>query len=302
MYRVQQILSILLIGFIFLINDLYGQEKNNNESQINFIKYHNIDKAWRFSKGQNVKVAILDWMFNIKSDSSNKYINPTSLVPGQDIGVYDPWHGEWMAEIVHQIAPDCKIIPVRTRPVSTKNDNPFVDRPYEKYIIEGIKFAADHGAVAVTNSMDPFKQSEKLDETIKYAEKKGTVFIDVHPEYLRYIDSSYVLSDSTHLNDLIIHSGIVSVPAHPRKIDPLRDIYTWPYDINPKFKDGWGYSNGPPIVAGVVALMKSVNNNLTVSEIKKIIVETSRNENGFKVLDAEAAVKAALKNIYQLTY
>jgi len=293
MYRARNVISMFLIGFVFFFHSLYGQENIDKEKRKIFIYYHNIDKAWILSKGKNIKVAVLDWMFGIKSDSSNKYVNPVSLVPGQDIGVYKPWHGEWMAEIVYQIAPDCKIIPVRARPASKSNDNPFVDRPYEKYIIKGIKFAADHGAAAVTNSMGPLKQSEKLDEAIKYAEERGTVFIDVHPEYLKYENNSYVLCDSTQLNDLIIHSGIVSVPEHPRGVDHLRDIYTWPYQINPKYKDGWGYSNAPPIVAGVVALMKSVNNNLNVREIKDILIKTARNENGFKVLDAEAAVKAA---------
>jgi subtilisin family serine protease len=65
--------------------------------------------------------------------------------------------------------------------------------------------------------------------------------------------------------------------------------------MNPTFKDGWGYSNGPPIVAGVVALMKSVNPVLTPQEIRTFIVETAYMKDGFKVLDAEAAVKEAIK-------
>jgi len=286
MYKVQHIITIFLTDIIFTLNTLSGQENSIGEKKTNFITYHRIDKAWNFSKGENVRVAVLDWIFNIRSDSSHKYINPVSFLPGQD----KPWHGEWMAEIVHQIAPQCKIIPVRARPKSTKNDNPFVDQPYEKFIIEGIMYAANHGAVAVTNSMGPLKQSEKLEEVIKYAEKKGIIFIDVHPEYLSFENNHYVLCDSARLNKLIIHSGIVSVPERPGKMDPLRDIYTWPYQMDPVYKDGWGYSKGPPIVAGVIALIKSVNKNLTVKEIKNILIKTARNENDFKVVAAEAAV------------
>ena len=53
---------------------------------------------------------------------------------------------------------------------------------------------------------------------------------------------------------------------------------------------------GPPIVAGIVALMKSANPALTPRELKAIIVETASARDGFKVLDAEAAIHAAVKS------
>ena len=56
--------------------------------------------------------------------------------------------------------------------------------------------------------------------------------------------------------------------------------------------DGWGYSNGPPVVVGVIALMKSVNPDLTSEEIRRIIKETFYEHEGFSVLDGEGAVKA----------
>lgn len=87
---------------------------------------------------------------------------------------------------------------------------------------------------------------------------------------------------------------MISVPKYPVDPKPGRDVYVWPYQINPEFKDGWGYSNGPPIVGGVVALMKSVNPDLSPKEIRRIIVETAYNKEGFNVLDAEAAVKKAM--------
>jgi len=287
-------LSVSLI--IFLFSSLsYNQTTKTDTTYINF---HKVDKAWQYSKGKNVKIAILDWLFDMSPKASKKYINPISLVPRQPIGELKPWHGEWMAEIVHNIAPDAKIIPIRARPRSKKSDNNSpVDRPYEKYIIEGIKYAADHGAAAVTSSMGPLRQTPELIEAINYAKKKGTVFIDVHPEYQDFKNNKLVFCDSTELNSLIIHPGIVSVPAHPytKTAEMWRDVYTWPYDINPVFKDGWGFSNAPPIVAGVVALMKSVNPKLSVKEVKNILIKTSVLKNGFNIIDAEEAVKKAIE-------
>lgn len=271
-------------------------EDKPNSCKENFIKFSKIDKAWKYTKGKGTKVAILDWLFDMSLEASNKYCNPTSLIPGESIGTGESWHGEWMAEIVHRIAPEAKIIPIRARS-SRKTDKTSKSekQAYEKYIIKGIYFAADQGAVAVTNSMGPVKHSDDLRKAIDYAEEKGAVFINVHPEYIIYSKDDYKEVDPDKLDKRIIHPGLVSVPKYPAKSEPGRDVYVWPYQIDPKYKDGWGYSNGPPIVAGVVALMKSVNPDLTCQEIRSIIFESAFTWEGFKVLDAEVAVKESLK-------
>jgi subtilisin family serine protease len=84
------------------------------------------------------------------------------------------------------------------------------------------------------------------------------------------------------------------VPKHRTSPERGRDIYVWPYQINPVFRDGWGYSNGPPIIAGVVALMKNANPELTAQQIRSIIIETDCKKDGFNMLDAEASVQKAI--------
>ncbi len=290
-------LKFLFIVCIFLstYTDLNAQ---NNNADTTYLTFHKVEQAWKYTKGKDVKVAILDWMFNLSPQSSKKYVDPISLVPGQPIGEHKPWHGEWMAEIVHTIAPEAKIIPVRARPNSDKNNPETADyKPYEKYLIEGIKYAADHGAAVVTSSMGTLRQTNALTEAVDYAKKKGTVFIDVHPEYKDFKNGKLIFCDSTELNPLIIHPGIVSVTAHPctKESEMRRDFYTWPYDINPVFRDGWGYSNAPPITAGIIALVKSVNPELSVKQIKMLLIETSENYSGFNILNAETAVKKAIE-------
>lgn len=267
------------------------QDNRKTDEENNYISFHKIDKAWKISKGRGVKVAVLDWLFDMSPEASQKYIDPISLVPDHEIGSSKPWHGEWMAETIHRIAPEGKIIPIRARPPRNENqDKNMEEQPYEQFLIEGIRYAADHGAVAVTNSMGPVRHTEKLIEVVKYAEKKGTVFIDVHPEYLEKKNGSYIFCDASQCSPLIIHTGIISVPKYPLEPDKNRDIYTWPFEMNPVFKDGWGFSNGPPIVAGVIALMKSVNPALSVQEAKDIIIRTGDMKAGFRVLNAEKAL------------
>ena len=112
-------------SFIYFLNTdywieaVYNSYKDKQEDAIafepNFITFSRIEKAWEYARGKNSKVAVLDWLFDMSPEASKKYEHPTSLVPGEPIGTGEPWHGEWMAEPFHQIAPEAKIIP-KTRP------------------------------------------------------------------------------------------------------------------------------------------------------------------------------------------
>lgn len=266
----------LFIGAIILI----WSSESRLKAKTNFISFSKIDKAQNLSRGEGVKVAICDWCFDLRGQASNKYVDAASMVSSEPIGAGNPWHGEWMAEIVHQTAPDCKIIPIRARAFEAKK------RDYQPYLINGIRYAADHGAVVVTSSMGPLRMTKALRDALAYADSKGTLFINVHPIYK-------MKSDVTNSN--ILCTGVVSVPWHRAYREPGRDIYVWPYMLTHHLLDDWGYSVGPPIVAGVVALMKSANPSLTPSQIKEIIVKTTYIKHEFRVLDAEAAVKTAMQ-------
>ncbi len=286
MSRKSQILLVLVItatGLVVAWYSSWAAPDDRPPSEPNLITFSKIDKAWMYDRGENTKVAVCDWSFDMSPKASAKYVNPTSMIPGEDVGSDQPWHGEWMAELVHQVAPGAKIIPIRARLDESYRRGRDGRYPYEQYLIQGIRFAADQGAVAVTNSMGPITQGQELQDAIDYAEQKGTIFIDVHPE-----------TKADTLDKRIIHSGLVAVPRHRTRPERGRDIYVWPYEMNPVFKDGWGFSNGPPIVAGVIALMKGANPKLTPAQIRSILMETAENRDSFAVLDAQAAVKKAM--------
>lgn len=140
---------VVLLGLVVALPCLVGESVSAGtgetpQNEPNLITFSRIDKAWKYTQGENTKVAVLDWLFDMSPKASAKYINPTSMIPGEKIGFAEAWHGEWMAEIVHQIAPKAKIIPIRARPVSREQDRDKDGRmPYEKYLVKGIRFAAD---------------------------------------------------------------------------------------------------------------------------------------------------------------
>lgn len=257
-------------------------------TQSDLLTFSRIDKAWAHATGAGATVAVIDWQFDPKSSAAPKIVFPTSMVPGEKIGDLKPWHGAWMVEIVHRIAPDARIIPIIGRSLK--------QRSYQDALVRGIRYAAEHGATAVTSSMGPTDQTDALREAIDFAEERGTVFVDVHPENIAADGEKPKACAPGACDARIIHAGVVSVPEHPARPHPSRDVYTWPYDLDAQFEDGWGYSNAPPIVAGVIALVKSANPRLSPGEIRQAIAETAFEREGFRVLDAEAAVMRGLRS------
>ncbi len=58
-----------------------------------------------------------------------------------------------------------KIIPINARSLKR--------RGYQEFLVRGIRYAADHGAVAVTSSMGPTLQTPELLAAIAYAEQRA---------------------------------------------------------------------------------------------------------------------------------
>lgn len=250
------------------------------------IEFSRIDRAHGLATGRGVRVAVVDWQFDLRSRTAERFVDPTSVVPGEDIGALKPWHGAWMADLVGAVAPEALIIPIKAKSLD--------HRGFQDTLPLGIRYAADHGAAAVTSSMGEARMSDALRDAIDYAEARGTIFVNVHPEVIEEDGAERRYCAVGECDDRIVRAGIVSVPAHPVKPHPMRDVYTWPYDLEAVFQDGWGFSNAPPIVGGVIALMKSANPALTPPEIRDLLVRTAVSRDGFRVLDAEAAVRGAL--------
>lgn len=250
------------------------------------LSFSRVEEAWRYSKGRGVTVAVLDWQFDPDSAVSASYVRPTSMIPGERIGDLKPWHGAWMLETVHAVAPEAALMPIIARGPHSG---------YENALPRGIKYAADHGASVVSSSMGPVENNQALREAVEYALSRGCIFVDVHPELVAQDGGQPRGCLPGECLDGIVHAGIVSVAPHPTRPEPGRDVYVWPYDLHSHYRDGWGLSNGPPTVAGVVALMLGANHDLTPAQVKRLLVGTSGMKDGFRVLDAEAAVRAAAR-------
>lgn len=262
-----------------------GRDDQRTVIRRELLEFSRVDQAHAISKGARTVVAVIDWQFDPAGAAAPQYTSAASMVPGEVMGKLKPWHGAWMVDIVHAVAPEAQIIPIIGR---GKGDE------YQGYLIQGIRYAAEHGAVAVSSSMGLVDQTVELRAAIDFAEQHGTIFVNVHPENTAARGEPFAPCTAVSCDSRIVHTGIVSVPGHLTRPGDARLVYAWPYDLVAKFKDGWGYSNAPPLAAGVIALMKSVNPRLTPEELRQLLRETAYDHEGFRVVDAEAAVRAAM--------
>ncbi len=256
------------------------------DTSSDFVRFSHVDEAHALAKGAGVKVAVVDWQFDASRDAASRYVDATTMVAGERMGDLKAWHGAWMVEIVHRVAPEARIIPIIGRSLKVPD--------YQDALVRAIRYAADHGAVAVSCSMGTVSLTQDLKDAVAYAEERGTLFVNVHPENLAADQKQFQPCAPGECEPRIVRTGIVSVPAHRFPPHPSRMIYTWPYDLESHYQDGWGFSNAPPQVSGVIALMKSANPRLTPSRTRALLRETADDRNGFRVLNAEAAVKAAI--------
>ncbi|WP_353931151.1 S8 family peptidase [Okeanomitos corallinicola TIOX110] len=151
-------------------------------------------------------------------------------------------------------------------------------------IANGVRYAVDNGANVINLSLGGNSGNNTLKSAIEYASNKGVIVVMAagnegasQPSYpARYANDFGIavgaVNQSNQFTDFSNRSGSQEIKYVTA---PGEDIYsTVP---NNKYATYSGTSMAAPHVAGVVALMLSANPNLTDSQVRDIIVNTSEN-------------------------
>ena len=165
----------------------------------------NARKCWPITRGSGTVVAVIDSGI----DPYNSLFKD-KIVPGFNFlqRTTPPWsdenppmidygfHGTGVSSTVMAIAPDCRIMPVRTLDADTMNDPPF-DYWLREFMAAGIYYAVNHGAHIIQVSAALQSSEPVIAEAVRYAYRHNVIictsagniprsFLGMRPEEVFY--------------------------------------------------------------------------------------------------------------------
>lgn len=226
-------------------------------------------EAWEVTKGEGILVAVLDAGINQNHEmfkqgvmSGISYVQPQ----GESTDALHQ-HGQSVASCVRAVAPEATLLPVR---VSGSNNSASALR-----ITQGINYAVNKGAHVITISYFNIANVKEIKASCEYAASKGVIVVMATGNSGREISLDAA-------ENVIIVSGSTASDAVWSKSNygPCVDL-TAPCEkvglaaITPnQYGTGSGTSYAAPTVAGVIALIKSTRLDLSITEVREILLSS----------------------------
>lgn len=171
-------------------------------------------------------------------------------------------HGTMTAGIVHLVAPQAKIMPLKAFGADGSG--------YESNILRAIYYAVAHGAQVMNMSWDFPGSSNELATAINYAQNRGVIAVasagndgryeNVYPGALPGVINVASTSDQDIQSTFTNYGAPPVFMAAPG--EGIMTTYPWG-----TYAAGWGTSFSTPFVAGTAALMLGMNGNCTSAKV-----------------------------------
>jgi len=199
-------------------------------------------------------------------------------------------HGTMTAGIVHLVAPQAKIMPLK----SFKADG----TGYDSDILRAIYYAVKNGAKVLNMSFDYPNYSPELANAIKYANSNGVISVasagNDGQQVAVYPGALPAVIDVASTSNSDIQSVFTNYGAPPVWMAAPGEgvMTTYPWGT---YAAGWGTSFSAPFVSGTAALMLGTNGNCTSSKVALGLAHAASISNpqlGYGRLDTYRAVQA----------
>jgi len=298
-----KILIITLVILLFI--SLYYNIKPDNNWFISFSNantrptydtFHNINKAQELATGNGIKVGIIGKYFGYKNNT-HIYAGGKDFSGNKASFEEIAEHGLWMATTLKEIAPDAEIYALCARDK---------DRAKEaENISKAIDWAIENNIDILTYSAETFRIEDRkiIDEAVYKAISNNIVTTFIHYDLPKNIfpEGFFPPSKDLYCRDAdvnIFHFdyNLMMIFKYVNFLKLGREVGN-NIGAHPYFSN----SSMSPVLAGIVAMMKEINNDLPQAEYRNILIETSKEieYNGYNVknsVDAYDAVNFLLKN------
>ncbi|WP_157721991.1 S8 family serine peptidase [Tumebacillus avium] len=268
------------------------------------------DKAWQTTTGDpKVIIAVVDTGVDLNHpEFKGQLVAGRNMITGTNRPQDDNGHGTHVAGVIAARTNNLegiagidwagKIMPVKA--MDADGSGSVLD------IADGIVWAADHGADVINLSLGEYAGSDYLHEAIRYAYEKGVVLVAAmgndgisDPSYPAAYEEVIGVAANDENNESANFSNYgqhTSVSA-PGVAIPS----TYP---NNRYAALSGTSMASPHVAGVAALIRSINGDLTPDEVRTILEETADDLGpdgpdeyyGYGQINVARAIKAAAES------
>lgn len=284
--RLDVVLQTLGYGVNHTVPDIPEEERYRNQIEEDIstqwaIEAVNARKGWTESKGGGVVVAMLDSGIDpFNSFFKGRMVKGASFLrrstppwsgedpPNIDYGL----HGSGVSTALLAIAPECRVMMIRTGDSDTMNDPPL---PYWHMELHaaGIYRAVHSGAHIISISSSLHATEPVVMEAVRYAYEKNVAicssagnipraFLGIDPKHVVYhaFDQEVLLIGGVHQTERGIRPWPASIPnmyidvAAP-SVDVFVLVPTYLKDQENQYAAGTSLS--APIAAGVVAVMRA---------------------------------------------
>lgn len=262
-------LSLLSNGVQYVTKHFDRIYTENSNSRDTYFSIHNISEAHQITKGEGVKVGILDNSFAI-SHFNNLFAGGIDFGNNQKSLEKEQGHGWQMAATLREIAPECEIFALN---ISMGNEAKQVDS-----IIAAIEWAVQNDLDILTLSQAEISEQnrDRLDAAVNKAVENGIVTTFIHYDnpvnLLPYSVTPYHEGEYSRTPDINVYHydynciWSAQIQAFENRNMPPDSGNDIPY---------FSFSSMSPVTAGFVALLMSIDSSLSPAQYKQILIDTS---------------------------